>query len=97
MVKDLDGRVHAIAYNRFELLAAPRTGHAPIRERKETNEVLERAAILHADVVMIAQPQGDPGASRRCSPANTREHAAAAPRGFNGQQPVTRSRHRQEH
>jgi len=58
-VKGIDGRVQAIGYSRPEL-AALRELAFVIRENRETNEILKRAAILHGDVVMIAQPQGEP-------------------------------------
>lgn len=56
----LDGRVSRVGYTHLEV-AALREMAAAIRERAgDDNQVLKRGAILHADVVMYAQPTADP-------------------------------------
>src|SRR5262245_17175503 len=55
----LDGRRYGSSYSKSELLEL-RSMAGAIRERQESDELLKRAAILHADIVMLANPQGEP-------------------------------------
>ena len=58
LVKSLDGRVVYVRYTKSESLALREMADA-IRERHEDDDVLRRAAILHADVVMLAHPEAE--------------------------------------
>src|SRR5262245_2586929 len=58
-VKGVDGRVQILRYDAAELRALHQIADQ-IRENRELDEILKRAAILHADVVMIAHPKSEP-------------------------------------
>ena len=58
-VMTLDGRRFGTSYSKPDLLTM-RTLAAAIRERPgDENQLVKRGAILHADIVMLADPQGD--------------------------------------
>ena len=58
-VRSLENGTAVIRYTKSDIIALHEMADA-IRERHEDDELLKRAAILHADVVMLAQREGDP-------------------------------------
>jgi tetratricopeptide (TPR) repeat protein len=57
-VRGLNDRVVPIRYSKSEIIALHELA-GTLRERRETDEILKRGAILHADVVMIGHREGD--------------------------------------
>jgi hypothetical protein len=57
-VRSLDERIASRQYTQSELIAV-REMASVVRERHEDDEILKRGAILHADVVMLGQGEGE--------------------------------------
>ena len=75
-VRGLNGRVVPLAYTKTETKVL-RELAANISEREEDDELLKRAAILHADVVVIGKREGDFYVAQP-SPAGARPFNSAA-------------------
>lgn len=71
-VRGLNDRVVPVRYSKSEIIAL-REAAGVLRERRETDDILRRGAILHADVVMIGHREGD---------IHVEQPPPAAPRGF---------------